>query len=1106
SAGKAGRIRAYAGGTLTVGSNANLLAISAKFGEAGGKIELGGVADVNVMSTAIGMDEVKPLFNVSGVGGAGSVLVRAPVVAGNNEISVSAFNANVVGADDIRFEAYRTFDESALANPLVSIKGQLDNVAPHIGDIEMRLTNASLPEVKLVLGAEVIGSGDIVLNNELDLINWRFAGDPGTLTIRTPGQITIDAIVSDGFEPDFNGTLFNPLNPRPSAITSESSSFRFVAGANTSSADPLALNRSIARDLVFKDGAVLRTGTGDIEIATSGNLTFEGDYGIYSAGTNRGSGAYLDDLFRELIVHGDFLENSGDVFISVAGDLKAENQTGYISDWLARGAIEIISGLANFPNIGTSWGVDFSLLKQGVGAFGGGDVDIRVGNDMQGVSVYLPSTALPTGDFGSQPEIVGGGDLSLVVGGDVVGGSYYLGAGVGLIEVGGSVSGGITNPLTFSVSDGIFNVRSQGNIAFDALQDPFLSPRSSRQGLIDFLSGDPFLVPRYEAFFASFSEGAAINLTSISGNVVLEQNLDAFESLSTDVNFEPADRPALQIIPPSLSASALSGSVLIGDTLSLFPSPEGSVDLFARQNVQRRVGATVASINLSDADLTLLPSVAEPLADLTLTRQLVLDAASHAVQPVRAGNTQANRIVALEGIAGSVDNADLIFDLGKRLRMFAGNGIRRFQLEAQHVNTDDVSVIFSAGDITYPLARNNSNALADSQVSSLTFAGPGRVDVIAAGDIDLGTSGGIRTVGDTLNSALADSSASVNVLEGIGENPDYNAFAETFFSATSGNQARLVNYLGSLGVSTSSDPIASYQNLNETQKRQFAIDVFFDELIASGVFATSSGTDDYSRGNEAIATLFPGQAYNGDLISLVSRIQTVDGGDINILVPGGDIIAGSSSEGFSNPAADRIGIVVQREGDLNIYVRDDLLVEISRVFTLDGGDIAIWSGTGDIDAGRGAKSALSIPGLVTTFDAEGNLVTEFPPAIQGSGIRAAVASPGRAPGDVFLFAPQGAVIAGDAGIGSAGNLTIGATEVVGADNIDVGGVSVGVPASDVGSVAAGLTGVSDSSAQAAQSAQDTAGDSLAGNEEAIGEALSQGALSFISVEVLGFGG
>ena len=190
----------------------------------------------------------------------------------------------------------------------------------------------------------------------------------------------------------------------------------------------------------------------------------------------------------------------------------------------------------------------------------------------------------------------------------------------------------------------------------------------------------------------------------------------------------------------------------------------------------------------------------------------------------------------------------------------------------------------------------------------------------------------------------------------------------------------------------------------------------------------------------------------------------------------------------------------------NIFVEDDLLVNQSRVFTLDGGRIAIWSSAGDIDAGRGAKSAVSIPGLVTTIDTAGNVITEFPPAVEGSGIRAAVASPGRAPGDVFLFAPSGAVIAGDAGIGSAGNLTIGATEVVGADNIDVGGVSIGVPASDVASVAAGLTGVSDSSTSAAKTAQDSAGDSVASGDDAIGEALSQSSLSFISVEVLGFGG
>jgi hypothetical protein len=165
------------------------------------------------------------------------------------------------------------------------------------------------------------------------------------------------------------------------------------------------------------------------------------------------------------------------------------------------------------------------------------------------------------------------------------------------------------------------------------------------------------------------------------------------------------------------------------------------------------------------------------------------------------------------------------------------------------------------------------------------------------------------------------------------------------------------------------------------------------------------------------------------------------------------------------------------------------------VFALDGGDILIWSSTGSIDAGKGAKTALSIPSPKTTFDENGNAIVQFPPDIQGSGIRSAVSTPGRKPGDTFLIAPVGVINAGDAGIGSAGNLTIAATAVVGADNIQVGGASVGVP-TDTGGLGAGLAGVSDIAATANKVAEDATRGLAAQTNE------SQG---FLGVEVLGFG-
>ena len=91
-----------------------------------------------------------------------------------------------------------------------------------------------------------------------------------------------------------------------------------------------------------------------------------------------------------------------------------------------------------------------------------------------------------------------------------------------------------------------------------------------------------------------------------------------------------------------------------------------------------------------------------------------------------------------------------------------------------------------------------------------------------------------------------------------------------------------------------------------------------------------------------------------------SKIQTFAGGDINFYVPGGQVNAGLAVTPEGTKKAADLGITVQREGQLNAFVKDDFIVNTSRVFTIGGGDLLIWSSEGDIDAGKGAKSALSV--------------------------------------------------------------------------------------------------------------------------------------------------
>ncbi len=279
--------------------------------------------------------------------------------------------------------------------------------------------------------------------------------------------------------------------------------------------------------------------------------------------------------------------------------------------------------------------------------------------------------------------------------------------------------------------------------------------------------------------------------------------------------------------------------------------------------------------------------------------------------------------------------------------------------------------------------------------------------------------------------------------------------------------------------------------------------LFFNELKIAGTASASADGEGNERGFAAINALFPNAEWKGDLNLFFSKLQTIQGGNIDLLVPGGEINAGLAVSFSGAKPSSELGIVAQGTGNINALVHNDFIVNQSRVFALSGGDILIWSSEGDIDAGRGAKSAIAAPPPIISFDKAGNLVIEFPPIVSGSGIRTA-ATFGNIPGDVFLFAPKGVVNAGEAGIGGT-NVTISATAVLGANNISVGGVSTGVPAASTGSLAAGLTGVSNTTASVNQAAQASADMSKDKDEEEKAANSKDTKLGTLSVDILGYG-
>jgi hypothetical protein len=136
----------------------------------------------------------------------------------------------------------------------------------------------------------------------------------------------------------------------------------------------------------------------------------------------------------------------------------------------------------------------------------------------------------------------------------------------------------------------------------------------------------------------------------------------------------------------------------------------------------------------------------------------------------------------------------------------------------------------------------------------------------------------------------------------------------------------------------------------------------------------------------------------------------------------------------------------------------------------------------------------------------------FSPPSVGSGIRAVTydpdgpAGPDREPpaGDIFAFAPQGIIDAGEAGI-AGGRVVIGATQVLNAGNISFSAGSVGVPSAagagvSLGSLA-GTGGVTENSKMIEQaSALGGARDKLAKQSNVVDQFLSV----FLDVKVIGF--
>jgi hypothetical protein len=1009
----------------------------------------------------------------TGKAGSGRLILRA--AATENDLNITTLPNDLSKVDLVEIEPINSYQ---LNNDLL-IQDQLDRVhdslsdyiekaGAHIGD---RFNLDNLSNVVIRPYADITQVGDLSLSSK-DYSSWRFGSNeqPAEISIRATGNINLNGLQGDGF----TGTG-NELD----ILDQESASFNLVAGADLTSASNRAVVLGSDKDLILSDGAILRAGTGNINLSTSGDIFFGENSSIYTAGVKGTETGHSIDG------NSVYADQGGTISLNAGKDVNGFVVSQAVNDWQAH---QLSS--ASSDGMRLNWGVDYNSFGWNVGALGGGDILVRSGGSIRDLSAAVADSQIFDAD---QRSSFGGGNLNLVASNDIQSGYFYVGKGRGDIKAWGALSASGNRKVdqenldTFLVSgDASYSISTTNDLSFEGLlhNPALLFTKSAEQEAALFVN--------------RYSQESMLSLQSTGGRIDIKPG--NYYSYKEFGNYEGNDEYAKLLYPSSLQIKSFSGDVLMQNSPVMSPSSQGGIEIYASHNIVAKTGITMSDV-LSRSPTDINPSqYSDFVNDLRDSTEELLH--SNDPKPVY--------------IAAGQDIVNLQLALPKAANIKAGRDIIDLSLQGQQLGKSTTTLIQAGRDVMVS---------EKGDTREIAVGGTGALQVIAGRDINLGFSKGIYTTGNLRNGNLpADSGARIYVVAGLGKSLGINTastsqvddFLDVVIRPSSDLKNELVDYMVSqTGGSALNYESASqvFRTLSVEKQIPFAVNVLFSELVKSGRETNEKPELAFKRGYVAIENLFPGSQstsnpYRGSVSLPFSRIYSLDGGDIAVLAPGGKVDVGlantpaSLAKIIGNRPASELGIVAQQSGDVKIMADQDVLVNTSRVFTLGGGDIAIWSSKGNIDAGKGAKSAISAPPPTLIVDAAGNVSINFASAVAGSGIRTISTGKEVEPGDVDLIAPAGFVNAGDAGIGSSGNLNIAAQSVVGLDNIQVGGASTGVPP-EAGGLGASLSGVTNSASSSTSAASSSVAD--ASSSENKPTVMADAALSWLEVFVIGLG-
>ncbi len=1070
-----GSIELTAAQGIRLGSGGRLLARAegGAASAAGGRVELSsGAGGVAVSSGAV--IDLAP----AGSGRGGQLTLRAPRQGADVPVELAG---GVGGASEVVVEAVRAHDAPQEALDEAQLQAWIEEAADFMARADairgrIRLAAGLDPAVDLHLvpGIEVRADGNLRLAAAIDLTARRFGAEPGALTLRAAGSLRIDHDIVDS--PNAGVALAQSTPRRDSWAIS------LVAGADLASADPMAVAaaegelRVAGGARLYTESAPLRFASAKATVLEGGDLggpetkvrlaTYDGAIRGRTGGDLELSGAVIQSAagLIELDVKGDLALKSvmgfgGSVRTTgrpqfhgappeFADELAPEDYLSFFWNYAGGGDIRIAAAgeVAGALSSRSAWDSGYALDRHVFWGPSHGSGGLSASFPTEGIAAMGGGSVRVSagGAVRAQIGAFGAGDLSVISGGDIDG-RFLARAGRATILAGGSFGRGIADNA-IEIFDAAASVTALGDLALGSAVNPTIAGR-------DFLSG----------WDLTYATASSLALRAVHGDA----------TLSGRSRFHPADSPRSRILPPRVTIEA-GRDIRLSNSFALAPSPQGGLRLAAGRDIDGMhlvpggggLQPARAAINLSGADVRavygnhtgevdrqgMIVQHAQILFNNFEQAEVPLHLASGARAAVRAGR----------------DLKSLSLALPMPADFEAGRDIRDVYLLGQNLRPEDATRVRAGREIRF-------QALAGAIKGGIEWGGPGFLSIQAGRGVDLGTTQGIQSVGNQYNTALGLKGCDIGLV--VGYDADLSAERmRQFFDA-----------IRDLGVR-------------------------YSRHLAEGDFAAAAERIEEIRQQVAAPTLGPPAATGGDLDMVSSQINSSGGPDSLSVIAAGSINVGRSTFFTDESVRRRTGIFTAAGGDINLFSRGDLNVNESRVMTFRGGNITAFCDQGSINAGRGSKTAINTEPPKRVPFQDTYIVVFEPPAV-GSGIRTltydpdGATGPAAAPpaGDVYLFAPQGTIDAGEAGIAGR-NVILGATEVLNAQNISFALGSVGVPQTGPAGPSMGALAGAGSVSEATKMASESA--TVRGAEERLAkytEELNKSLVpKIILVEVLGF--